>query len=240
MPLEPFNILTCWLTFHLTDRCSHSVALRVDETSDLCEVAVPLADVLDAGGLHQHGVVCRQDSGDAFLVVLNQCCVLPAAHESPHLFIGGDLWFLTKRKHLVRCFMSRFSSAMCACGCRWHAASVVHYITHGKHSKFDSMCGNLSVYVLVYLCVSPCSVRENRTAVVLISSSWFNLFEPSTQPASPYPGGRNHWLQSGRIKACMDHPCWATRMPIKWVAMAEGSESFARGHWYSEASCIMD
>lgn len=75
----------------LTDRRSHAVALGVYETSDLCEVTVSLADVLDAGGLHQHGVVCRQDPGDAFLVVFNQCSVLPAAHKRPHLLIGGDL-----------------------------------------------------------------------------------------------------------------------------------------------------
>lgn len=67
----------------LTYRGSHSVALGVDETSDLCEVAVSLADVLDAGGLHQHGVVGGQDPGDAFFVVLNQCSVLPAAHKRP-------------------------------------------------------------------------------------------------------------------------------------------------------------
>lgn len=78
----------------LTDRRSYSVALRVNETSDLCEVAVSLADVLDAGGLHQHGIVRRQDSGDAFPIVFNQCRVLSAAHKSPHLLIGGDLRFL--------------------------------------------------------------------------------------------------------------------------------------------------
>lgn len=75
----------------LTDRRSHSVALGVYEASDLREVAVPLADVLDAGGLHQHGVVRCQDPCDAFPVVLNQRRVLPAAHERPHLLIGGDL-----------------------------------------------------------------------------------------------------------------------------------------------------
>lgn len=78
----------------LTNRCSHSVTLGVNETSDLREVTVSLADVLDAGGLHQHGVVCRQDPGDAFPVVLNQCSVLPATHKRPHLLVGGDLWFL--------------------------------------------------------------------------------------------------------------------------------------------------
>lgn len=75
----------------LTNRCSHPIALGVYETSDLCEVAVSLADVLDAGGLHQHGVVCRQNPRDAFFVVFNQRSVLPAAHERPHLLIGRDL-----------------------------------------------------------------------------------------------------------------------------------------------------
>lgn len=81
----------------LTDGRSHSVALRVNEPPDLCEIAVPLADVFDAGRLHQHGIVRCQDSGDAFPVVLNQCRVLPAAHKGPHLLIGGDLGFLAKR-----------------------------------------------------------------------------------------------------------------------------------------------
>lgn len=56
---------------YLTYGRSHSIALGVYEASNLCEVAVPLADVFDAGGLHQHGVVCRQDPSDAFLVVLH-------------------------------------------------------------------------------------------------------------------------------------------------------------------------
>lgn len=75
----------------LTNRSSHAIALGVYETSNLCEVAISLADVLDAGGLHQHGVVSGQNPGDAFLVVFNQCSVLPAAHKRPHLLIGGDL-----------------------------------------------------------------------------------------------------------------------------------------------------
>lgn len=54
--------------------------------------------------------------------------------------------------------------------------------------------------------VSLCLVTGNGTAVVLISSSWVNLFEPSTQPASSYPSSSNHSLQSGRIKPRMDRP----------------------------------
>lgn len=91
----------CWginiFLVHPTNRCSYSIALGVYETPNLCEVAVPLADVLDAGGLHQHGVVCCQDAGDTFSVVLNQSGVLPAAHKGPHLFISGDLWFLRSK-----------------------------------------------------------------------------------------------------------------------------------------------
>lgn len=88
------NLQYSLLHFHLvllTNRCSHSITLGVNETSDLREVTVSLTDVLDAGGLHQHGIVRRQDPGDAFPVVLNQCSVLPAAHKRPHLLIGGDL-----------------------------------------------------------------------------------------------------------------------------------------------------
>lgn len=77
--------------YFLTNRRSHTVALGVNEPSDLRQVAVSLADVFDAGGLHQHGVVCGQDSSDALLVVLNQRSVLPAAHKCPHLLISGDL-----------------------------------------------------------------------------------------------------------------------------------------------------
>lgn len=75
----------------LTDGSSNTVTLGVDETADLREVAVPLADVFDAGGLHQHGVVRGQDPGDSILVVFHQRRVFPAAHEGPHLLVGGDL-----------------------------------------------------------------------------------------------------------------------------------------------------
>ncbi len=79
-----------------TDRSADSVALWVDQSSDLCEVAVSLADVLDAGGLHQKSVICGQNTLDSLSVILHQRRVLPAAHERPHLLIGGDLWFLWK------------------------------------------------------------------------------------------------------------------------------------------------
>ena len=75
----------------LTDGGPDSVSLGVDEPADLREVAVPLADVLDAGGLHEHGVVGGEHARDALPVVLHQRCVLPAAHEGPHLLVGGDL-----------------------------------------------------------------------------------------------------------------------------------------------------
>lgn len=45
------------LVLYLTDWGSHSIALGVNKASDLCEVAVALADVLDAGGLHQERIV---------------------------------------------------------------------------------------------------------------------------------------------------------------------------------------
>lgn len=73
------DIITYWR--------ANSIALRVDQTSNLGEVAVSLCDVLYAGGLHEEGIVSGQDSCNPFLVVLHQGCVLPAAHERPHLLI---------------------------------------------------------------------------------------------------------------------------------------------------------
>lgn len=65
----------------------NAVALRVYQSSDLSKVTVPLGDVLYAGGLHEEGVVCGQDSCDPFFVILHKRCVLPAAHKCPHLLI---------------------------------------------------------------------------------------------------------------------------------------------------------
>lgn len=80
----------------LTHGRADAVALGVDEAPDLGEVAVPLGDVLDGGGLHEQRVVGRQRPLDAFLVVLHQRRGL-AAHEGPHLLEGGDLGFLGRR-----------------------------------------------------------------------------------------------------------------------------------------------
>lgn len=77
----------------LTHGRADAVALGVDEAPDLGEVAVPLGDVLDGGGLHEQRVVRRQGPLDALLVVLHQRRRL-AAHEGPHLLEGGDLGFL--------------------------------------------------------------------------------------------------------------------------------------------------
>lgn len=66
---------------------ANSIALRVNQASNLGEVAVSLCDVLYAGGLHEEGIVSGQDSCNPFLVVLHQGCVLPAAHERPHLLV---------------------------------------------------------------------------------------------------------------------------------------------------------
>lgn len=78
----------------LTDGGAHAVALGVDEPPDLGEVAVPLRHVLDAGGLHEQGVVGGQHALDALVVVLHQRRLLPAAHERPHLLVRRDLGFL--------------------------------------------------------------------------------------------------------------------------------------------------
>lgn len=79
----------------LTHGGPNPVAFGVDEPPDLGEVAVPLGDVLDGGGLHQQGVISRQGPLDSFLVVLNESCGF-AAHESPHFFEGRNFGFLGK------------------------------------------------------------------------------------------------------------------------------------------------
>lgn len=66
---------------------ANSIALRVNQASDLGEVAVSLGNVLYAGRLHEEGIVGGQDSCNPFLVVFHQGCVLPAAHERPHLLV---------------------------------------------------------------------------------------------------------------------------------------------------------
>ena len=77
----------------LTHGRADAIALGVDEAPDLCEVAVPLGDVLDGGRFHEQRVVGRQRPLDAFLVVFHQRRRF-AAHEGPHLLEGGDLGFL--------------------------------------------------------------------------------------------------------------------------------------------------
>lgn len=74
----------------------HAVAFGIDQTANLREVAVALADVLDARRLHQEGVVGREDPLDALAVVLHQGRVFPATHEGPHLLVGRDLRFLSR------------------------------------------------------------------------------------------------------------------------------------------------
>lgn len=71
----------------LTDWGSYSIALRINEASDLCEVAVTLADVLDAGRFHQESIVGGHNTLYSLSVVFYQSCVLTAAHEGPHLLI---------------------------------------------------------------------------------------------------------------------------------------------------------
>lgn len=72
----------------LTNRGPHAVSLGVYQAADLREVAVALADVLNAGRLHQESVVGGENPLDPFTVVLHQRRVFPAAHEGPHLLIG--------------------------------------------------------------------------------------------------------------------------------------------------------
>lgn len=75
----------------LTDRRSHSITFGVNEAPNLREVAVSLGHILNAGGLHQQGIVSGEHSLNPFVTVFDQGSLLPAAHESPHLLVGGYL-----------------------------------------------------------------------------------------------------------------------------------------------------
>lgn len=59
--------------------------LAVQQTPDLCEVAVPLHHVVQHGGLHQEGVVPLFDFRHALLVVLHKHRWLFVLHVVPHL-----------------------------------------------------------------------------------------------------------------------------------------------------------
>lgn len=82
---------------HLTNRGSHTIAFRIDESPDLSEVAVSLSHILNAGGLHQQRIVRREHTLDSFIIVLHQRCLLPAAHECPHLLICRYFGFLRRK-----------------------------------------------------------------------------------------------------------------------------------------------
>lgn len=86
------------LPLTLTNGGSHAIALGVDQTSYLCEVAVSLAYVLNAGRLHEECVIRGEDSLDSLPVVFHQSSIFPATHESPHLFVRGDFGFLSRTK----------------------------------------------------------------------------------------------------------------------------------------------
>ena len=78
----------------LTHRSPHAVRLGVDEPSDLGEVAVPLGDELDGGGLGEESVVGGEHTLDPLLHVRNHDRGPPAVHELPHLIVRRDLGFL--------------------------------------------------------------------------------------------------------------------------------------------------
>lgn len=96
-PLSPAALLSAAPV--LTHGRADAIALGVDEAPDLGEVAVSLRHILDAGGLHQQGIVSGEHSMDPLITVFDQGSLLPATHESPHLLIGGYLRFLQGNKH---------------------------------------------------------------------------------------------------------------------------------------------
>ncbi len=57
-----------------------------------------MRDELDGGGLHQEGVVGRQQAMDALLHALHNHRLTPAVHELQHLIICRDLAFLQRRR----------------------------------------------------------------------------------------------------------------------------------------------
>lgn len=88
----------------LTDRGSHAIAFRVDKPPNLGEVAVSLGHILDAGWLHQQRIVRCEHTLDSLIIVLHQRCLLPAAHERPHLLIRGYLGFLRRENEDVESY----------------------------------------------------------------------------------------------------------------------------------------
>lgn len=87
-------LLCSLLLISLTNWGSHAIALWIYQASNLCEVAVALADVLDAGRLHQKSIICGEDPLNPLPVVFHQGRVFPATHECPHFLVSGNLRFL--------------------------------------------------------------------------------------------------------------------------------------------------
>lgn len=83
-----------------TNWSPNAVALGIYQASNLCEVAIALADVLDAGGLHQKSIICGEDPLNPLPVVFHQGCVFPAAHKCPHFLVGRDLRFLSMKMRM--------------------------------------------------------------------------------------------------------------------------------------------
>ncbi len=86
----------------LTWREGDAVALRVQESADLNEIALALYLILDGVGFHQVGVVPvrLQDPLDAFVVALGEDRRLLGLHEGGHAGVGRDLGVLSEIKVL--------------------------------------------------------------------------------------------------------------------------------------------
>lgn len=82
------------MLLHLTHGSAYSIAFAVNDTSNLGEVAVPLGNVIDCGGLHEQGIVRLQNPLDAVLNGLDQRRTLFTTHKGPHLLKSRNLWFL--------------------------------------------------------------------------------------------------------------------------------------------------
>lgn len=81
--------------------CGYPVALRVEQSTDLGEIAVSLDGVVQHGGLHEKSVVAFEHSLDALLVAVDEHGRFFAVHEAPHLLVDADFWVLRTQLLLI-------------------------------------------------------------------------------------------------------------------------------------------
>ena len=82
--------------WYLTRRHGDAVALGVEHSPHLSQLAVSLDDVLDGGGLHEERVaaLALDDSLDALDVAGGEDGRPGRFHEGPHALVGGEVGVL--------------------------------------------------------------------------------------------------------------------------------------------------